>query len=157
MVLSNICLKKETVLWRHSSNNDDNSYHFTERLLNARHCTGYFFKNVTHIFCLIPTQREMCYYCSHFQMKKVKLREIKLTKGAQLRNSRPRIGIPVRTPKYSTTRSISCSELAEEPRPAPFPGNSQAVCLAPKSLCNSLFLGFLHLDQTWNPKFPLGL
>lgn len=41
MVLTNVCLKKERALWRPSSNNDDNSY-FTECLLNARHCAGYF-------------------------------------------------------------------------------------------------------------------
>lgn len=37
---------------------------------------------LSHIFCLILTQREMYYHCYHFG--KVRLRQIELIKGTQL-------------------------------------------------------------------------
>ena len=111
---------------------------------------------VTHL--LVPTQREMCYYCSHLQMEKAKLGQMELAKGSHPGNGRTRIGIaagaPVHVPEYSTTWFVSCSELAEESSSSPSPCLSQAVCLTLKSLGNSLFWGFA-LEQTRSPRFPL--
>lgn len=79
MVLTNICLKKETALWRHSSNNIENSHHFTECVLNARPCTGHFLCD-SHLLSYTNSERDVLLF-SHFQRKKVKLKHIELTKG----------------------------------------------------------------------------